>query len=301
MSSSILKFKTHEVPLAAATNAEKVKQKKYAGKLRGDQFLACAIEAHGSFGKQAGQLLSQIAAEAERNKNVLKETFTERWSKVISCALQTGNAIMQSEGALTLQQSHWLRRSKRVDERTRSYAHRSNRRAQEPWDVSDGESEEEDSGPFTNAQEEIAHDSELSQDGAVADTNENIPSTTASQPSSSSSSVSSDQQVNSNIEFIVSMGKERSRSSLNTASASRSASLSSSLLSRVASREEAADAAASRSVMEAEEEDAVDESHRSLEVAITRSSLRTRSGGSCHFTTRSFATEVGSRASSNPS
>ena len=213
-------FKTHEVPLAAATNAENVKQKKYAGKLKGDHFLACAIEAHGSFGKQAVQLLSQIAAEAERNKKVLKESFTERWSKVISCALQTGNAIMQSEGALTLQQSHWLRRSKRVDERSRSYAHRSNRRAQEPWDVSDGESEEEDSGPFTNAQEEIAHDSERSQVGAVADTHENISSTTAPQPSSSSSSMPSEQQVNINIESIVSMGKERSRSSLNTASAS---------------------------------------------------------------------------------
>ena len=167
--------------------------------------------------------------------------------------------------------------------------------------MSDDEYEEEDSGPFSNAQEEKARDSESSQDGAVADTNKNISSTTASQPSSSSSSVPSDQQVN-NVEFIISLGKQRSRSSLNTtaSSAGLSVSLSSSLLSRDASQEEAADVT---DAVSEPAEAAVDLSQRSdsPKVVFNAMSLRSRSVPRLIASARSAALESGSRASSNPS
>jgi hypothetical protein len=147
---SINKAKSHEKALAAAEYAESRKVKRYKEKLIGG-FLPFVMEAHGAFGSEALRLLQMIAEEGARNGHVQEGAFLNRWTKAISFALQLGNAIISSEGSLNLYQSHWLRRSRRVDTRNRGYAQRSRltgRRA-----VSDGESDDEHEDTVSNTGE----------------------------------------------------------------------------------------------------------------------------------------------------
>ena len=111
-----------------------------------------------------------------------------------------------------------------------------------------------------------------------------------------------DFRVRNGCIVIISLGKQRSRSSLNTtaSSAGLSVSLSSSLLSRDASLEEAADVT---DAVSEPAEAAVDLSQRSdsPKVVFNAMSLRSRSVPRLIASARSAALESGSRASSNPS
>jgi hypothetical protein len=86
--------------LAAAHQAEKRKQTKYAAMAKTQQasFVAFAVETYGGMGKQGRKLIKKIASVAQdRQQMVSEKEVRQRGEASVAIAVQTGNArIMQA-------------------------------------------------------------------------------------------------------------------------------------------------------------------------------------------------------------
>jgi hypothetical protein len=98
-------------PRAAAQAREQAKDRKYAAmaQAEGAAFTPFVLETHGAMGKRAGLFLDQLAAHWSASGGGDPRPFRERAARVLSLALQCGNARVAVGGTVLVRQGRAAR------------------------------------------------------------------------------------------------------------------------------------------------------------------------------------------------